>query len=311
MLTFFTTAKPFRGHCGIIQRNALKSWTLLHPGVEVILFGDDEGAAEVAQELRIRHEPKTKKNEFGSNRVDDLFSQGRELARHDVLCYVNCDILLLPDFCSALEMAKSRFPRFLMVGRRWDTDITEPIDFSARDWPEETRRRALSAASRRDEWWIDYFAFPRSLFEKDFPPLAVGRPYWDNYTVWKALDSGAAVVDASATVMAVHQNHGYAHPQGHAGILQSEEARRNLELAGGCTHLRNIADATKFLTSEGMKPNPRRYWRNFHRGSAAIRNRAWFLLLDWTRPARRKLGLRAVNFRRWRAKALPLLGKHS
>jgi hypothetical protein len=31
MLTFFTTAKPFRGHHGIIQRNALKSWTLLHP----------------------------------------------------------------------------------------------------------------------------------------------------------------------------------------------------------------------------------------------------------------------------------------
>jgi hypothetical protein len=34
MLTFFTTAKPFRGHSGVIQRNALKSWTLLHPDVE-------------------------------------------------------------------------------------------------------------------------------------------------------------------------------------------------------------------------------------------------------------------------------------
>ena len=45
MLTFFTTAKPFRGHNAIIQRNALKSWTLLRPDVEVILFGDDEGAA--------------------------------------------------------------------------------------------------------------------------------------------------------------------------------------------------------------------------------------------------------------------------
>jgi hypothetical protein len=31
MLTLFTTAKPFLGHTSIIQRNALKSWTLLHP----------------------------------------------------------------------------------------------------------------------------------------------------------------------------------------------------------------------------------------------------------------------------------------
>ena len=44
MLTFFTTGKPFRGHSGIIQRNALRSWLLLDPDVEVILFGDDEGA---------------------------------------------------------------------------------------------------------------------------------------------------------------------------------------------------------------------------------------------------------------------------
>jgi hypothetical protein len=36
MLTFFTTAKPFRGHSETIQRNALKSWTLLGADVEGI-----------------------------------------------------------------------------------------------------------------------------------------------------------------------------------------------------------------------------------------------------------------------------------
>jgi hypothetical protein len=34
MITIFTTAKPFLGHSGIIQRNALQSWTLLHPETE-------------------------------------------------------------------------------------------------------------------------------------------------------------------------------------------------------------------------------------------------------------------------------------
>jgi hypothetical protein len=311
MVTFFTTAKPFRGRDGIIQKNALKSWKLLHAEAEVILFGDDEGAAEVAQELGLRHVRNTKKNEFGSNQLDYMFFQAQDLARHDVLCYVNCDIILLPDFCQALERVKSQLPRFLMVGRRWDTDIAEPIDFSSSTWREETRRRAITANHQRDEWWIDYFVFPRGLIGQNFPPLAVGRPYWDNYTVWKALDSGVAVVDASAALVAVHQNHEYSqHPQGRKGIWQSEDSQRNFAMTGGWAHLRNIADATKLLDRGVIRANPRHYWRAVQRTLRAVRSRAWFFFLDKTRPVRRKLGLRAENLRRLHRKALPLLGRH-
>ncbi len=311
MFTFFTTAKPFHGHDGIIQRNALKSWKLLHAETEVILFGDDEGASEVAQELGLRHERHTPRNEFGSNLLNYIFFQAQDLARHDVLCYVNCDIVLLPDFRQALEQVKSRLPRFLMVGRRWDTDIAEPIDFSSSTWREETSGRAMIANHQRDEWWIDYFAFRRGLFGADFPPLDVGRPYWDNHTVWKALDSGAAVVDASAAVVAVHQNHGYSqHPLGRKGIWQSEESQRNFALAGGWAHLRNIADATKLLDRGGIRVNLRHYWRIFQRTLATILSRMWFFFLDKTRPVRRKIGLRAENLRRLRRKALPPIGKH-
>ncbi len=54
MLTFFTTAKPFVGHIDIIQRNAIRSWQKLHPDVEIILMGDDAGAAEVCAEMGLR-----------------------------------------------------------------------------------------------------------------------------------------------------------------------------------------------------------------------------------------------------------------
>ena len=57
MLTLFTTAKPCEGHSGVIQRNALKSWKQLHPEIEIILFGDDAGGAEIAKELGFPHEP--------------------------------------------------------------------------------------------------------------------------------------------------------------------------------------------------------------------------------------------------------------
>ena len=63
MLTLFTTAKAFAGHNEIIQRNALKSWTLLHPDIEIILFGKDEGAAELSRELGARSLHRSKKKQ--------------------------------------------------------------------------------------------------------------------------------------------------------------------------------------------------------------------------------------------------------
>ena len=85
MLTFFTTAKPFHGHDGIIQRNAITSWTLLHPGVEVILFGNEEGAADAANEFGLRHEPHVERNEFGTKRLDFMVCKAQAIARHDLL----------------------------------------------------------------------------------------------------------------------------------------------------------------------------------------------------------------------------------
>src|SRR5258708_34484077 len=102
MLTTFATAKPFRGHIGIIQRNALQSWKALHPGIEIILFGADEGAAEAAKEFGLRHEPHVERNEWGSKRLDYLFARGQAVARAQMLCYNSCDIILSQCFRRAL-----------------------------------------------------------------------------------------------------------------------------------------------------------------------------------------------------------------
>jgi hypothetical protein len=131
MVTFFTTAKPFREHHKTIQQNALKSWTLLHPEVEVILFGDEEGAAQAAEEFGLRHEPHVKRNEFGTKRLDTMFSQAQAISRHELLCYINCDILLMEDFCDALKRVCEKHEQFLMVGRRWDMEIADPWDFES------------------------------------------------------------------------------------------------------------------------------------------------------------------------------------
>jgi len=180
-----------------------------------------------------------------------------------------------------------------MAGRRWDVDITAPIDFSAGDWQEAMRRQALEANHQRPPQWIDYFAFSRGLYFKKTPPFVIGRPGWDNWLMWHARASGARVVDATAVVQAVHQNHDYSyHPEGAAGVWQGEEAQRNYALLDGGRRFATLENATHRLTPTGLKPNYHHYAVQAKRKAAAGCSAAWFALLGLTRPVRRRLGLR-------------------
>lgn len=303
MLTLFTTGKSFVGHSGLIQRNALKSWTLLHPDVEVILFGDDEGATEIAAELGIRHEVYVERNSYGSKRLDYMFDRAQEIARHDILCYLNCDILLLRDFLDAVARLKSWNKAFLMVGRRWDTDIRELIDFSALGWETELRKRAVEANDQRPAWWIDYFVFSRGLYAKKIPALVIGRVFWDNWLIWKAETLGADLVDASPAVIAIHQNHDYGyHPKGKEGVWTDEQSQRNFVLAGGHANLRTMESARYFLMPHGLKPNLLGRFGYFRMTTRRVLGKAhlvsqvqkwfWYPILNVTRPLRTRLGLR-------------------
>lgn len=254
MLTFFTTAKPFRGHSAVIQRNALQSWKLIHPRVEIILFGNDEGAAQVCTELGLRHEPKVVVNRSGTKRLDSIFGPAQKLASHELICYSNCDIILTRDFLQALEQLRKWRSRFLMIGRRWDTDITETIDFSRPAWDKELLALAHSTGIQRGYHNIDYFLFPRGLYS-EIPPLVIGRVGWDPWLVGKAHALGLPVVDVSDCVCAIHQNHDYGyHPQGMTGVWHDQEARCNEELARSMG-LMTIRDARWRLTAKGLVRN--------------------------------------------------------
>src|SRR5574337_939266 len=176
MLTLFSTPKPFHGHVGVIQRNAIRCWKQLHPRVEIILFGDEEGAAETARGLGIRHEPRVERNEHGTKYLRSIFDRAEELAAYDLLCYVNCDVLLMSDFLRAIERVRNSYSEFLLAGQRWDTDITQPLDFEQADWEASVRALARLANRQRPPQWIDYFAFTRGLYLNKVPPFVVGRP---------------------------------------------------------------------------------------------------------------------------------------
>jgi len=260
MLTLFAIPKNFRGHIATIQRNAIASWTRLEPRPEIILFGNEEGAAEISCELGLRHIPEIARNEFGTPLVGDLFRQAEKYATTPLLGYVNADIILTVDFSAALDRVSPLYEKFMMVGRRWDLDWNQPLDFSQPDWAETVRAGALRANVQRPGNYIDYFIYSRGLCD-GLLPLAIGRYSWDNYILWRARSRGAELVDASAAVVAVHQNHDFSHhPQGMAGIREGPERKRNREMVGGWWHLYTIEDSTQILGADGLRASRRHAW---------------------------------------------------
>ena len=131
LITLFTAPKPFTNpHIATIQRNAIRSWTAL-PEVEVVLLGEEVGLAEAAAELGVRHIAQVRRNASGTPLVSSMFELARQLNDSPLLACVNADILLLPDFVEAAHQAQTLTERFLVVGQRWELDVTETLDFYA------------------------------------------------------------------------------------------------------------------------------------------------------------------------------------
>lgn len=258
MLSIFSIPRAFDGHAGVIQRNAIRSWTLLHPDVEVILCGDDDGTEDASREFETRWVPDLRRSEFGTPYVDSAFARARALARHPLLAFVNADIMLTPALIGAVRLLNGT--ACLTVGSRTNLDLRSPWEFEGSDWHERLTARALRDGDPAEHWWIDYFIFPRDSALGDLPQLIVGRPGWDNYVIWRALDLGMPVVDASACVLAVHQTHDYAHVQGVRSESVGFGPEGDLNAAVIGRRKCGLLDATHLLTEDGM----RRAWTRRH-----------------------------------------------
>jgi hypothetical protein len=263
VLTLFTIPKPFRDAAGTAQMNALRSWRALGEDVEIVVLGDEEGAAEAAAEVDATYVPDLPRTELGTPLVGTAFSRVRDLSRTEFLAYTNADMILFADLLTAIRRTGSR--RGLLVGRRVDLAVEGELSF---DGPSLQRlRRAATGGRKGTERQLDYLVFPREI-DWQMPPFAVGRPNWDNWLLWKARSLGLPVIDASRVVLAVHQSHGYEHVPLRSGeSWQGPEARRNRELAADMGLAYGLHDATHVCVGRFVLPAlaPRHLKRRFRR----------------------------------------------
>lgn len=251
MITLYTIPKPFRGPFARLQENAVRSWKALGESIRIILVGDEEGTAECARRNGLIHVPEVGRNQYGTPLLNDIVERAEASSDHRLFCYINADIILMSDFLVALSRVARRKTQFLMVGQRWDFNYEETLETTP-GWEIRLRDQVRTRAKQHRPTGIDYFVYNRGMWGK-LPPFAIGRFTWDNWLIYRARSRQVPVIDASAMVMAVHQNHDYSHVGGGLQTVRNgPEARFNLALAGGAGHLFTIWDSTHVLTEQGL-----------------------------------------------------------
>ena len=263
LIRLFSAPKPFTdSHIAIIQRNAIKSWTLL-PDVDVLLIGNETGVAETAKELDVKHLTDVKCSISGTPLISSMFQLACENSNSDLLCIINTDMILMSDFVEAAQQAVKLRDEFVLLSQRWDLDVTQPLDFST-DWQDSLRSTVHGQGQLHRPAGSDFFLFPRTCYT-DVPDFAIGRAGWDNWMIYKARQENWPVIDCTPSLMIVHQNHDYRHLPGGKSHYTHPETDENVRLAGGPAAVRyTILDAThRLMDGKLVRPAFTRlhFWR--------------------------------------------------
>jgi hypothetical protein len=258
---------------------------LLGRGCQIILVNDEENTTEaVANELGTEFIKEFNCNEFGTPLLDDVFFKVKSRARYEVLAHVNTDILLFPNFLDAISRYATQDPgrEFLLLGRRWNLDITEQIDFKQDGWSDAMLQRAKSDGFLHSLNGMDYWVFPKAANICP-PPFCVGRPGMDSWLVFHAKTHGIPVLDATDSITIIHQQHGY--PLKRVPHFEIE-CERNVDLAGGRANMLSMREADWLLTSSGHLIRP-----SFGRRSLSLlaRYSVWRKFLAVKRWLQRKM----------------------
>jgi hypothetical protein len=263
ILTIFTSPKPFvNPHITIIQRNAIHSWVELGNEVKVVLFGNESGVAEIANEFGVFYIPDVKLNNSGTPLLSDMFDRVREINEGPILAFVNADILLEKDFLDTAKKINSQIEKYLVVGQRWDLDVIDPIDFGS-GWQTRLDQLCKKNGKMHKPTGSDYFIFPRSCFQK-IPEFAIGRAGWDNWMLYEARQRGWRLIDATSSIRIIHQNHDYSHLPGGQPHYHLPETDENVRRAGGKRHIFMLQDVNWIFTEKQYRRpnlNWKRIWR--------------------------------------------------
>ena len=245
-VTFVAVPKPFENKFTIIQKNAIQSWLNLSLNVEILILCEKGFKCPVISD-KIRLIDELENTKFNRPDLSSAMRLADKYASNDCIVYINSDIILLDDFSKTIETVLDNLnDNYGIIGQRIDVNIEEEIDFSNIHWQDNVFNYVKEGILHSKEG-IDYFVFPKKFLKTLNVPLSIGGTVWDQWIVYKMLNRGYLVIDATNEIIAVHQNHSYPGNMSFTEILNSDMARTNMQLAGGRACMRNISDCNAVI----------------------------------------------------------------
>lgn len=219
---------------GILQYNAIKSWSLINPKPQILIMGDDPGVKELCEELQVTHikDIETEQDD-SSNKGVPIFSSmvkiAEEMARPDdtMLC-MSSDIIIFQNIIKARQALINKFENgFCGVVQRSNKKIIEKIDFENKKWADEV----LAGCQLHNPCSGDIFMFSKGFWENEMPPFMIGRSRVDTWMFWYGSEK-KLLVDMTKAIKIVHQLH-EKFETNNDRKLDSEYYKKNTELAKG------------------------------------------------------------------------------
>lgn len=226
MITFFTTTKAFIDKNLVNQINAIKSWIIGNKyGCEAIIFQKEKGIEKINGVPNIRIIEKIRSNENNVPFINAMFYEANLLAKNDILCFLNADIIINDDFIeSLLKIHKSLKKKYLVVGQRYDTFFDYFIDFQNPQWYNDLIKKNHDTLKIHPPFGSDYFAFPKNQYPQgSLPDLLVGRNGWDNYMFYETRMKSYKLINLSSQYKVIHQNHNYNHKSENENVKKKED----------------------------------------------------------------------------------------
>lgn len=198
------------------QQRVFECWAKL-PTLSTLIFTRDLQVSESAERHHLQATASFALHpHFMQPTYKDLFDRAYQLGGMDVVVYTNGDILYTRDLLETItavhrHAANAQRPplKFMVVGQRINFDLPEPTFAFGPNWEEQIRAMAkkgeLFQANAQD-----YFVVSAALWrEMVVPDFVIGGTAFDNWFTGRAIDRGYFVVDGTATITALHLNHGH------------------------------------------------------------------------------------------------------
>jgi len=196
-LTFFTIPQAFEDEYDLIQRNAIKSWTLFNPEPDIFLLGNALDVASIANEFGLYHIPNIDQNAS----ISEIAKWLDRLINNTILVYLNPCVILTKDFTNTIQEIYNNQDHFFLTGQYRTIQTEGVIDFNDSQWQHKLRvmadKQGMSQGQLQDNI---YLIFNKQLLKQLFILNHNAEYTWEQQLFYAALRKYYPIIDGSPII---------------------------------------------------------------------------------------------------------------